>query len=157
MNIQPVIGLAIRQVEHIRYKRNVALQRLYSTFARGWPGMGLVVLRLGTGIPLAYFGIESLVGAAWGEPLRLILDGLGGIAGILLIVGLWTPISGGLVAAAQLLILFSQLFSKQPYPLVHIFLLVLGAGLAMLGPGAWSIDARLFGRKRLIRAVAPPS
>ena len=32
--------------------------------------------------------------------------------------------------------------------------LLLGAisgGLVMLGPGAWSIDARLFGRKRLIR------
>ena len=113
--------------------------------------MGLVVLRLGTGIPLVYFGIESLAAAALGEPLRLILDGLGGIAGILLIIGLWTPISGGLVAAAQLLVLFSQLVSKQPYPLVHILLLVLGAGLAMLGPGAWSIDARLFGRKRLIR------
>jgi hypothetical protein len=73
--------------------------------------MGLVVLRLGTGIPLVYFGIESLVGAAWGEPLRLILDGLGGIAGIVLIVGLWTPISGGLVAAALGVILFSRLFS----------------------------------------------
>lgn len=113
--------------------------------------MGLVVLRLGAGIPLVYFGIESLAGATSGEPLRLILDGLGGIAGILLIVGLWTVVSGGLVAAAQLLALFSQLFSKQPYPLVRILLLVLGAGLAMLGPGAWSIDARLFGRKRLIR------
>ena len=25
----------------------------------------------------------------------------------------------------------------------------LGAALAMLGPGAWSVDARLFGRKRI--------
>ena len=113
--------------------------------------MGLVVLRLGSGIPLVYFGIESLAGAASGEPLRLTLDGLGGIAGILLILGLLTPVSGGVVAAMQLSVLFSQLSSKQPYRLVHIFLLVLGAGLAMLGPGAWSIDARLFGRKRLIR------
>jgi putative oxidoreductase len=32
--------------------------------------------------------------------------------------------------------------------LIHIFLAVLAAGVAMLGPGAWSIDARLFGRKR---------
>jgi uncharacterized membrane protein YphA (DoxX/SURF4 family) len=26
----------------------------------------------------------------------------------------------------------------------------LGVGLAMLGPGAWSVDARRFGRKRLV-------
>jgi hypothetical protein len=26
----------------------------------------------------------------------------------------------------------------------------LGISLAMLGPGAWSLDARIFGRKRLL-------
>jgi hypothetical protein len=25
----------------------------------------------------------------------------------------------------------------------------IGAALAMIGPGAWSLDARLFGRKRI--------
>jgi uncharacterized membrane protein YphA (DoxX/SURF4 family) len=34
--------------------------------------------------------------------------------------------------------------------LIHIFLAVLAVGVAMLGPGAWSIDARLFGRKRFV-------
>ena len=28
-------------------------------------------------------------------------------------------------------------------------LAVLGASLAMIGPGAWSLDARLFGRKQI--------
>jgi hypothetical protein len=32
---------------------------------------------------------------------------------------------------------------------MHILLAALGAGLAMIGPGAWSVDARLFGRKRI--------
>jgi hypothetical protein len=32
---------------------------------------------------------------------------------------------------------------------VYILLGTLGAALAMLGPGAWSIDARLFGWKRV--------
>jgi len=31
---------------------------------------------------------------------------------------------------------------------MHIFLAVLAVSVAMLGPGAWSVDARLFGRKR---------
>jgi putative oxidoreductase len=32
---------------------------------------------------------------------------------------------------------------------VYILLGTLGAALAMLGPGAWSVDARLFGWKRV--------
>jgi putative oxidoreductase len=123
------------------------LQRLYSTFARGWPGMGLLLLRLGTGIPLIYFAIGGLLGADSREPASFVLDGLGAIAGLLLIIGLWTPVVGAVVAVAQLWVFFSRPF---PYPFLHFFLLLLGAALAMLGPGAWSIDARVFGRKRLI-------
>ena len=126
------------------------MQRLYSTFARGWPGMGLLLLRLGTGIPLIYFAIGGLLGAESREPASLVLDGLGAVAGFLLIIGLWTPVVGTVVAVTQLWVLFSRLFSKHPYPFLHFFLPLLGAALAMLGPGAWSIDARVFGRKRLI-------
>jgi putative oxidoreductase len=123
------------------------LQRLYSTFARGWPGTGLLLLRLGTGIPLIYFAMGGLLGAESREPASLVLDALRAIAGLLLIIGLWTPVVGAVVAVAQLWVLFSRPF---PYPFLHFFLALLGAALAMLGPGAWSIDARVFGRKRLI-------
>lgn len=129
------------------------MQRLYSNFARGWPGGGLVVLRLGAGIPLIYFSVASLTGADTAQPSRVALDAVGAVGGILLLIGLWTPIAGAAVALTQLVLLFSQPFSKQIYPFVHLFLPVLGAALAMLGPGAWSIDARLFGRKRLTRRV----
>jgi len=127
------------------------LQRLYSGFARGAPGIGLVILRLGAGISLVYFAIEALAGAGSGEPGIVVLDMVGGVAGILLIVGLWVPVAGVVVAIAQLWILLSQPFSKHAYPFAHILLPVLGVALVLLGPGAWSIDARLFGRKRLIR------
>ena len=126
------------------------LQRLYSSFARGWPGGGLLILRLGAGIPLIYFSIGGLTGADLVPPVSAALEAVGVIGGILLLIGLWTPIAGTAVALAQLVLLFSKPFSKQIYPFVHFFVPVLGAGLAMLGPGAWSIDARLFGRKRLI-------
>jgi putative oxidoreductase len=109
--------------------------------------MGLLLLRFGTGIPLIYFAIGGLLGAESREPAGFILDGLGVIAGLLLIIGLWTPVVGAVVAVTQLWVLFSRAF---PYPFLHFFLLLLGAALAMLGPGAWSIDARVFGRKRLI-------
>ena len=66
-------------------------------------------------------------------------------AAMLLLVGLWTPVAGVLMAIAELCLAFSH--SNDPW--MHILLGTLGAALAMLGPGAWSVDARLFGRKRI--------
>ena len=39
--------------------------------------------------------------------------------------------------------------SQAGDPWTHILLAAMSVGLAMLGPGAWSIDAHLFGRKLL--------
>jgi uncharacterized membrane protein YphA (DoxX/SURF4 family) len=66
-------------------------------------------------------------------------------AAALLLVGIWTPVAGVLMAVAE----FSLAFSDSHDPWIHILLGALGAALAMLGPGAWSVDARRFGRKRI--------
>jgi uncharacterized membrane protein YphA (DoxX/SURF4 family) len=65
--------------------------------------------------------------------------------GSLLLAGLWTPIAGALQAVIELWIVFSS----GDAAVVHLLLAALGVSLAMLGPGAWSVDARLFGRKRI--------
>jgi len=65
--------------------------------------------------------------------------------GILLLAGLWTPIAGGLVAVIALW----HAFSHPGDPWGCILLGTLGAALALLGPGAWSVDARIFGWKRI--------
>jgi putative oxidoreductase len=65
-------------------------------------------------------------------------------AGTLLIVGLWTPIAASLSVSIELW-LSTQVVDK----LSHLHLAALALGLVMLGPGAFSIDARLFGRKRI--------
>jgi putative oxidoreductase len=65
-------------------------------------------------------------------------------AGILLLVGLWTPVVGTLVGVVEILIALSS--AGDPW--TPVLLATLGATLAMIGPGAWSIDARLFGRKQ---------
>lgn len=52
---------------------------------------------------------------------------------------------GAVVAIAELWIAFAALGN----PLIPILLATFGATLAMIGPGAWSIDAKLFGRKHL--------
>jgi len=79
----------------------------------------------------------------------VVLQSIGVGAGILLLVGLWTPVAGGLAAIVKVLIAFSRYFSHAGDPWIPIIQAVLGAVLAMVGPGAWSIDARLFGRKRI--------
>jgi putative oxidoreductase len=123
------------------------LQRLFSTFASGWPGVGLLLLRLLTGSALIYLGIANLLE---GPPqMRAVLQIIGAVAGILLLIGLWTPVAGALAAIVKVTIAFSRYFSHSGDPWIAIVLAVLGAVLAMVGPGAWSIDARLYGRKRI--------
>ena len=68
-------------------------------------------------------------------------------AGIFLLFGLWTPVVGAVVAAREL----SIVFLGGVDPSMPLVLATLGASLAMIGPGAWSIDARLFGRRQIKR------
>ena len=124
----------------------VPLQRLFSTFADGWPGLGLLLQRLLTGTILLYCGITHLGKASQFVPITPHTIAAG--AGILLLVGLWTPVGGALVTIVELWIVSLRVGD----PLVPLMLAILGATLAMIGPGAWSIDARLFGKKHM----APP-
>jgi len=123
------------------------LQRLFSTFASGWPGVGLLLLRLLTAVAFIQFGIT---GSLTAPPVTIIvLQIIGAVAGILLLIGLWTPVAGTLAAIIKAWIAYSRYSTHSGDPWISIILAVLGAALAMIGPGAWSIDARLFGRKHV--------
>ena len=123
------------------------MQRLFSGFADGWPGIGLLLLRLLTGAALIHFGIANLREAPPLATAVLQIIGIG--AGILLLAGLWTPVAGALAAIVKVWIACSRYFSHSGDPWIAILQAVLSAVLVMVGPGAWSIDARLFGRKRI--------
>jgi uncharacterized membrane protein YphA (DoxX/SURF4 family) len=125
------------------------LQRLFSTFADGWPGRGLLLQRLFTSAALFHCGIAYLRTAPQVAPVAPQIIGAG--AGAFLLVGLWTPLAGALIAIVDLWIVFS--YPGDPW--IPIGLAVLGASLAVVGPGAWSIDARLFGRKHITLQTFP--
>lgn len=117
------------------------MQRLFSTFANGWPGKGLLIQRALVAAVLAYCFFTTLGKAPHFSAVLMQLIAAG--AGLLLFIGLWTPIAGAVIAFVELWIIFS----RTGDPSMSGILAILGGTLAMIGPGAWSVDAHLFGRK----------
>jgi putative oxidoreductase len=101
-----------------------------------------VLLRAVAAVPLLRF-IESAA-APVSMPL-IAVHLLEVICSSLLIIGLWTPISASLMAISEISLLF---FPGSDFSM-HIVTATIGVAIAMIGPGAWSVDARLFGRKRI--------
>jgi hypothetical protein len=116
------------------------VQRLFSTFPCGPPGAGLVLLRAATAIPLVHAGLLTA-----SSPAPVIVEVVTAGAAILLLIGLWTPIAGGVIAVAELGLACSH--PADPWTFVHFA--VLSGTLTLLGPGGWSVDAGLFGRKHI--------
>jgi hypothetical protein len=100
-------------------------------------------MRLVAGSVLVYRSVGGLTGElALGPPAlsiaRIVLGGL-------LAAGLWTPVAATLVAIVEV----SMFVLQVGDPWIHVLVLTLGICLALLGPGAYSIDARLFGWRRI--------
>lgn len=119
------------------------MQRLFSTFARGWPGVGLLLLRVAAGSSLIARSILVLGNTpTFGTVFFQLFIAT---AGLLLIAGLWTPVG----AAVMVLLELWRSISRYGDTASDILLCTLALAIALLGPGAWSVDARLFGWKRI--------
>jgi putative oxidoreductase len=126
------------------------VRRLFWTYPDGLPGAGLLLMRVATGGALLYRAV-----AEWsGEPLRVTTAWAAGegVSAVLLLAGFATPLSGAFTAALELW----RAGSQPAEFLVHGLLAALGASLALLGPGAMSVDAWRFGWRRIDVGEIPP-
>lgn len=111
------------------------MQRLYSMFPLGGPGVGLVSLRLSA---LASLPILAEGDGHWSITALIIVLGAGFLAGLM------TPAVGAL-SIVSALVVFS-LGTRMPEPALVTFLLQ-SIALVLLGPGGYSLDARLYARR----------
>jgi uncharacterized membrane protein YphA (DoxX/SURF4 family) len=132
------------------------MQRLFSSFPRGWPGMGLLLLRAAVGLALGVQGQACLAGGepwsgAWIVGLLVIA------AGASLLIGFLTPVAGALAGLLSVGLAFSWLPPPLPGvfggPPATLYVIIMTAAVLLIGPGAFSLDARLFGRREV---VIPP-
>jgi len=126
------------------------MQRLFSTFPDGPPGAGLLLLRAAIGGSLLVLGGIHLVPQAGGWSLAIGL--VAAVSGASLLIGFLTPLGvlAGLVAIGLALVWPSPACRALPNgKLAALLLAVFTAAVALLGPGAISLDARLFGRREI--------
>ena len=126
------------------------MRRLYSTFAAGSPGAGLLLMRLVVGATLVV-GASSMLRDDPSLNMTALAPAGMAISGLLLIPGLWTPIAGTLVVLVEIW----QIWAAPGDPWVPLLVATIGGALAMLGPGLWSVDAFLFGWKRVAASRRP--
>jgi uncharacterized membrane protein YphA (DoxX/SURF4 family) len=129
------------------------LQRLFSTFPGQWPGVGLLLLRLVVGTGAGVQGGTYLANAAAPDIARQAAAAVAIASGAALLIGFVTP--GATVTAGLAFVILALpsagpaagLFLDRPGALS---LALVAAALVLLGPGALSLDAHLFGRREIV-------
>jgi hypothetical protein len=115
------------------------VQRLFSIFPTGMAGVALVVLRCVVAITVIA-ETYRLSTAGWAH----MLDPFVALVGLSLFLGLLTPYCAGLCCLLELAFLVTNGIPNR----FHLVMSALtAASVAALGPGAYSWDARFFGRK----------
>jgi hypothetical protein len=120
------------------------MQRLFGTFPNRSPGLALLILRLAVAAALVS-GARLCSG-----PETEVLLALSRIAAVLIMVGWYTPLAAG---SAVLISLCTFWVCREAG--INALMIAILIAISLLGAGAYSVDARLYGRRRLV-ILRPP-
>jgi uncharacterized membrane protein YphA (DoxX/SURF4 family) len=129
------------------------VQRYFSTFPGSLPGVGLLLLRIVVGGGATIQGVASLRQPSELSLLMWVGAMLAVVSGLAVLAGFVTPASGVVAGLTTFAIVATRVAPGAPGFIDGLAALILGidaAALALLGPGALSLDARLFGRREII-------
>ena len=141
------------------------MQRLFSGFPAGAPGAGLLLLRLALSVYLIVQGVRITAQLLDTGTPPAVLAALAALAmlvsGALGAVGVLTPIAQSTAATAGLVALIDASWAPAAVTgldvpwLLALMTTVVAVSLVCLGPGAYSIDASLFGRREISIPLSP--
>lgn len=121
------------------------MQRLFCAFPAGRPGAGLLLLRSAVGLTALVEG-ASLAGGnqTAGTVLSVAAGALAIASGALLLLGFLTPIAASVVSGLGVAVQLSDDGRAS------VFVVIVAIAVVLLGPGAFSVDSRLFGRREVV-------
>jgi len=123
------------------------MQRLFAMFPEVGPGVALLLLRISVAAILVMSAVSRL------SNVSHLLVAAAVLVGVLLVIGLFTPVSSFIAGAFGIAILIVDGHPSGAVISVVATSILEAVALALLGPGAYSLDAKLFGRRVM---VVPP-
>jgi hypothetical protein len=131
----------------------MALQRTFSGFPSGCPGFALLLLRFGVGGTTSLQAVLLIAATHHAAAAGELVAALVIITSLALIIGFMTPIATVLLCLGGILVTIDSgiagylpLFESW---IARLEFIVMAAALICLGPGAFSLDARLYGRREI--------
>jgi hypothetical protein len=134
-------------------QRRPQLQRTFSRFPGGSPGSGLLLLRAAIGC--AFIALAAAYLVDWHDlrTATVAVCVVEMVSGLLLVAGYLTPLAA---VSAALSCVCSLAWLQAPLPnffeskSATALAMAVVASLVCLGPGAFSLDSHLFGRREII-------
>jgi uncharacterized membrane protein YphA (DoxX/SURF4 family) len=120
--------------------------RLFSAFPTGAPGIALIVLRVSLAVAISDNCLDAII-----PPVLPLICLAVAAQSLLLCLGFLTPFVSVIACAFELTALFTTGHVDGRFIALSS---VNAAAIVLLGPGAYSLDARLFARREI---VFPPS
>lgn len=137
------------------------MPRLYSGFAGRTPGAGLLLLRTAIGVTLVAHAVMSVSDARDANVITFVFCLLALASGASLIIGFLTRLAAAVAAVLAVSItrlsLVAPAINSPHSHRLDLNLIIIAVAVALLGPGAFSLDAVLFGRRRIVIPRSPLS